>query len=233
MKNNNAGMILRYLMACVVALAFVFGTHTYALADSGNGTVMDMLKNQKSESKPAQSGKTDNSTSDRSGSAAPMSDTALFVDFLKIFFALAIVLALIYMLYRFAAKKSGRFRGISHLQNLGGVSVGANRSVQLIQMGDELMVIGVGDDVRLLKEIDDPEVVASLIDRNAAAEASQQKMFGLLNRAAGKAFGHKQKTGTARDDVGLAERLRGRLGQMVAKRSTAFGRLNREGDRHE
>ena len=40
------------------------------------------------------------------------------------------------------------------MQNLGGVGVSQGKSVQLLQVGNSLFLVGVGEDITLLKEID-------------------------------------------------------------------------------
>ena len=49
------------------------------------------------------------------------------------------------------------------VQNLGGLSLGAQKSVQLLQVGKTLYLVGVGEDVQLLREITDPEEVEALL----------------------------------------------------------------------
>ena len=39
------------------------------------------------------------------------------------------------------------------VENLGGNRLGANRSVQLIKVGERLFVVGVGENIQLLKKL--------------------------------------------------------------------------------
>lgn len=93
----------------------------------------------------------------------------------KMVFALAVVLALIYFLSNFLKKRNQLFERSHVLQNLGGVAVGQNKSVQLVRIGDRLFVLGVGENVQLLKEITDPELIESLLEQND--QASDQLTF--------------------------------------------------------
>ncbi len=77
----------------------------------------------------------------------------IFFLFLQMFAALAFVLFLIYVVMRFISQRSRSFKSTQALQNLGGVPLGSNRSVQLIKVGDRLFVVGVGESIQLLKEI--------------------------------------------------------------------------------
>jgi len=85
------------------------------------------------------------------------------LDIVKLIFATLFVVALIYALLRFMNKR-GRFlskRGL--VEHLGGTHVGTNRSVQLVKIGKRIFVVGVGDSVQLLKEIEDEQEVHELL----------------------------------------------------------------------
>ena len=43
------------------------------------------------------------------------------------------------------------------------LTVGANRSVQLIKVGDRLLVVGVGENIQLLKEIEEGQEYDQII----------------------------------------------------------------------
>lgn len=94
------------------------------------------------------------SESSRSGS--------VFLDIVKLFFALALVLGLIYFLLKLLNKRNKTASSIKTLENLGGVSVGQGKSVQIIRLGNAFFLIGVGDNVGLLKEITEGEIIEEL-----------------------------------------------------------------------
>lgn len=174
-------MLPRGLIALVIALALIFGANTHALAaDPANGTVADMFKNQNSGHKSQTDQSHSAQTNSNNASPSVLGGSNLFIDFVKIVFALLLVLALIYLLYRFAAKRTGKFRTRNALKNLGGVSVGTNRSVQLIRVGNEVMVIGVGDTVQLLKEISDPAEIEVLSEQEEAANHMEKSVIKAL-----------------------------------------------------
>ena len=100
--------------------------------------------------------------------------------FVKLVVALAIILGLIYLLYRLVSKRTRAFQNYGAIKNVGGVSVGNNRSVQLIRIGEEILVVGVGDSVRLLKEIDDPEIVQTLLNNEEPPDLLQKNVSKLL-----------------------------------------------------
>lgn len=76
---------------------------------------------------------------------------------------LLIVVGLLYFLLRFLNKKSNMISGKDLIQNLGGISLGANKNVQLLKIGDKIFLVGVGENVSLLKEITNKDDVESLV----------------------------------------------------------------------
>ena len=77
-------------------------------------------------------------------------------DFIKMIFATVFVIALLYFLLKYINKKSKSFKSTQLVENLGGTALGTNRSVQLIKVGNRILVVGVGENIQLLKEISDP-----------------------------------------------------------------------------
>ncbi|WP_400194416.1 flagellar biosynthetic protein FliO [Lysinibacillus telephonicus] len=84
-------------------------------------------------------------------------------DYIKMLFALIFVLALLLFVLKFINKKSMNYQQNSLVRNIGGISVGAQKSIQLLHIGDKLYIVGVGDNVQLIKEINDPDEVQQLV----------------------------------------------------------------------
>ncbi|ANB59880.1 flagellar biosynthetic protein FliO [Anoxybacteroides amylolyticum] len=84
-------------------------------------------------------------------------------DVVKLIFSTLFVLALIYALLRFMNKRSRWLTKRGLVEHLGGTHVGTNRSVQLVKVGKRIFVVGVGDSVQLLKEIEDEKEVNELL----------------------------------------------------------------------
>ncbi|WP_143848869.1 flagellar biosynthetic protein FliO [Alkalicoccobacillus porphyridii] len=87
-----------------------------------------------------------------------------FMTILKLIGALALIIALLYGLLRFLSKRTKSFQQSQLLENMGGVPLGPNRSVQLIKVGDRVLVVGVGDSIQLLTEIDAEDERKALLD---------------------------------------------------------------------
>ncbi|MEQ6387838.1 flagellar biosynthetic protein FliO [Bacillaceae bacterium S4-13-58] len=80
----------------------------------------------------------------------------------KMVFSLFFVLALIYFLLRFINKRNRMFSRVKTLENLGGLSLGTNRSIQIVRIANRYYVVGVGDNVDLLTEITDEDTIAEI-----------------------------------------------------------------------
>ncbi len=121
-----------------------------------------------------------------------------FFMLLQLVFALLFVIALIYLFLRFMSKRSLSYRSTLALQNLGGVSLGANRSVQLVKVGERLLVVGVGETIQLLKEIDDPDEIERLLKQQEERfEKFEQPFVAYVKRV----FKEREKETTSFQDV--------------------------------
>ena len=78
-------------------------------------------------------------------------------------FATVLLSALLYFVLKFVNKKGRLFKSTQLIENLGGTTLGANRSVQLIKIGNRLFIVGVGENIQLLKEIDDEQEYEQII----------------------------------------------------------------------
>ncbi|WP_051475423.1 flagellar biosynthetic protein FliO [Bacillus sp. J37] len=85
-------------------------------------------------------------------------------DFMKMIFALGFIIFLIYALLKFVTKKNRVFQQGQVIVNLGGTNLGQNKSVQMVKVGKRVLVVGVGDSITLLKEIEDEQESKSIIE---------------------------------------------------------------------
>lgn len=109
----------------------------------------------------------DNISSNQTGS--------MIINILKIVFALALVLILIYILLLFLKKKNKLSMHNQALETLGGISVGQQKSIQVVRIGEKVYAIGVGNDVTMLDEITDKKMIQQL--EESATEEPQAITF--------------------------------------------------------
>lgn len=190
-----------------------------------------MFKNKHSVSQTGNSGNSTAATQKQSASSVSGTPD-LFIAFLKLILALVLVLALIYFLYHFVAKRTRKFREGSTLKNIGGVSVGTNRSIQLIRLGNEVLVVGVGETVQLLKEINDPDVIATLTDQEEKPDLIEENVRKIVNWTANKTL-RKQSTEKGNKSRSLKPQLHGHLDRLKKERSESMEKIFKEVEKHE
>jgi len=87
-----------------------------------------------------------------------------FVMIVKVCFVLAIVIILFYMIIKILAKRNRMLGSGQSIRSIGGVPLGQNKSIQIVEIGHCLYLVGVGENIQLLEKIDDPDEVAFLTE---------------------------------------------------------------------
>ena len=86
-------------------------------------------------------------------------------DYIKIVLALVFVIGLLLVIIKFLNKRNLAYQQNAIIKNIGGLSVGQQKSVQLLKIGNKIYVVGVGEDIQLLKEIDSATEVDQLLNQ--------------------------------------------------------------------
>lgn len=76
---------------------------------------------------------------------------------------LAVIVALIILLIRFLGTKNKSWFSNPTIRILGGVGLGPNKTLQLIEVGNSVYLIGVGENINLVDKISDPDEVTSIL----------------------------------------------------------------------
>ena len=84
-------------------------------------------------------------------------------EYIKVLLSLAFVLGILIFVLRFLNKRNRNYQQNSIVRNLGGHSVGAQKSVQLLHIGNQIYIVGVGEDVQLLQVIADPQEIEQMV----------------------------------------------------------------------
>ena len=209
--------LIRTASTILFLLAALLSPMSFASAEQLNKSVKDCLKDQSCDD-----GQADKNTkiSDDEDSQVGVS----FLDFVRMILATAFVAALIYFLLKFINKKSMVYKSSQLVENLGGTSLGANRSVQIVKAGNKLLIVGVGENIQLLKEIDDPEEYSQVIQEyNTKMEQLVQPsdiVTKLLKRA-------KKDGGNQRSE--FSSLLKNQLNDMASGRKQMLEEIQRKG----
>ena len=152
-------------------------------------------------------------------------------DYIQTLLALLFVIGLLFGLLKFFNRKNRMYNRNRLMKNMGGISLGQNKSIQLVVIGDAHYLIGVGDDIRLLKEVTDPEELAKL--SSFYEEAETDSANGLLERLLAKIT----KTGKEKHEntevPNFGQLFTSRLDEMKEERKRQVSRLTekeRNGD---
>ena len=135
---------------------------------NGDGYVSDGLN--KSENGKGLENNDEGAGEDETESAS--SNIGVF-DYIKVLFALGLVIGLLIFILKMLNRKNLAYQHNSLMKNLGGISVGTQKSVQLLQIGNRLYIIGVGEDISLIREIEDTEEMEQIL---SFYENKQQEM---------------------------------------------------------
>lgn len=149
----------RKLVLIALCFAVIVGCYHPLTVTAKDKTVDEWLKSEQTETKNEQN-QTSNSLNETDDKSSHNISFPLF----RMFIALAFIIFLIYALAKFINKRTRAFHGTRSLESLGGISVGQNRSIQLIKVGKRLLVVGVSDSIHLLKEITDEKEIQQFIE---------------------------------------------------------------------
>jgi len=163
-----------------LALVLCLGgqTRSYAKMNCGEDTSVANTIENKCQSSNTSSKKSSTKTVESTTTMG--TSTSSVWTFLKLIGAMIVIIGLIYIFYRLVSKKTRAFQSYGAIKNIGGVAVGPNRSIQLIRIGEEILVVGVGESVQLLKEIQDPELIRALLAEESSPDLLQKNMNRLL-----------------------------------------------------
>ncbi|MDY0408173.1 flagellar biosynthetic protein FliO [Virgibacillus soli] len=153
------------------------------------------------------------------------SNQSLGFDLVKMVFALLFVLALIYGLLKFLNKRNKMYQQVKMLDNIGGISLGANKSIQIIRIDSKLFLIGVGDNVELLQEISDEAVKTALLEQKEEEVRQPSFISSLLSR---KKPSIEEKQANKFSNI-----FKDELDQMMHNRRQLMTQHKDEVDRHE
>lgn len=92
---------------------------------------------------------------------------------------LAALAGIAYWLIQMVRQGQGRIGQTSGMRVLGRLPLAMNQSVVLVAVGDEVLLLGVGQRVELLWRIEDPELKASVL-RGAPQEVAGVPLAGAL-----------------------------------------------------
>lgn len=140
----------------------------------------------------------------------PVNPTGMIV---QLVVSLAIVIGMVWLLVKFLSLKSKWMYRNRPLKVLGGVGLGPQKSLQLVEIGGVLYILGVGQDITLLKVIDDPEEKERIMRDFATSTAKTGSSW--LERL-------RSKSGASSQDTDFTSVLSSQLGAVRRQRERAL-----------
>lgn len=165
----------------------------------------------------------------------PLSNTStdksssIIMNVLKIIFALALILLLIYLLVMFLKKNNKTSLYSGALENLGGISVGQQKSIQIIRIGEKVYALGIGNDVHLLDEITDKEVIQQLEESTKKDSEPFSFIQQILSKKSHKPNEQQQNVPTNP----FSNTLKSELTKLKEKRGQLIDTHKKDDDIHE
>jgi flagellar protein FliO/FliZ len=127
--------------------------NSVSYAAQSSPTVDQLFDHQKSSKSDDNSKK----RSQQDNSSIAKSSNLTFFDYIKMIFSFIFVMGLLFLVLYWIKRNGTSFSKNELVKSIGGKSVGSNKSVQLLKIGNSIYVVGVGENVTLLKEIDEEE----------------------------------------------------------------------------
>ncbi|MET3697973.1 flagellar protein FliO/FliZ [Bacillus oleivorans] len=152
MKKRRQVIFLFFILFFLGVLPF----QTVSTVKADTTSVKEWLENPEQSESPSQ-------TSTEEG-APPAQVGISILDVIKMIFSTVLVITLLLFVLKWVQKKGRNFANHGVIENLGGTTLGNQKSIQLVKIGNRVYIVGVGETVTLLKEIEDEEEIRELFE---------------------------------------------------------------------
>lgn len=156
---------------------------------------------------------------------------SLFMMMVQLIFFLIVIIGIFLLIIKFLSKKKWRWMQGRAMKSLGGLMLGPNKSLQLVDIGGSIYVLGVGDNVTLLHKIDDPDEAARIVAAFAPPDASAMPGLQSIGQWWNRWTKQKKPTVEDEDDVAASfhEMFQMKMKSVAGRRKT-IEELLRESD---
>lgn len=159
----------------IVLLITSFNSH-HVVFGQGSDTVYDTYKTDRDQK---------NTEAVEGNPPSVAKNSSLFPSFLKFIFSFASIIILLLLFLKFLKSKSKQIYSQGPFYAMGGHSLGSNRSLQLLMIGKTLYVLGIGNEVQLLRTIEPGDeqdsILESLVDETERKQKSKLFSFKKKN----------------------------------------------------
>ena len=153
MKKQSQVIFIFFIFFFLGGLPF----QTVSLAQADTTSVTEWIENQDQADSPAET-----SAEEETPQASQVGIS--IGDVIKMIVSTALVIGLLLLILKWVQKKGSNFTSHGVIQNMGGMSLGNQKSIQLVKIGNRVYIVGVADSVTLLKEIDSEAEIKELLE---------------------------------------------------------------------
>ncbi|MBY9081896.1 flagellar biosynthetic protein FliO [Paenibacillus sp. HN-1] len=121
------------------------------------------------------------------------------LNLINVILVLIVILVIIVLLIRFLGRRNQSWMSNRSIRTLGAVGLGPSKSLQVIEIGESLYIIGVGENVTMLDKITDPEEAAVIM----AAFEEQSTSAGSLIKTVGDKLKGKFQGKVSSEEINL------------------------------
>ncbi len=94
----------------------------------------------------------------------------MFRSLVQVIVVLILIIGMIIVTIKLLAKGKGAMSGHS-MRLLGGMALGQNKTLQLVEIGNAIYILGVGENIQLIQKIEDADEIELLLHRMSATSA--------------------------------------------------------------
>jgi flagellar protein FliO/FliZ len=117
------------------------------------------------------------------GSGPPIVSTGdLYGNMITVIISLVFIIGIIVFLIKFLAQKNRRWTKDRSLRIIAGVALGQNKTLQIIEIGESIYIIGVGENITLIDKINDVNQVEALLQSFDNDSMNSSQPFTTLNQ---------------------------------------------------
>jgi flagellar protein FliO/FliZ len=136
----------------ILTIGLLFSLLPLSVVEAKEGTVYEQFEKES----PANQSETKAEPEPAKASVIPYA--------LKFIGSFLLILLLLFIVLKYLSKKTKNYSGGGPFHALGGHSLGNNRSLQMVMAGDTLYLLGVGEDVNLIRTIPQGEEQRKLLE---------------------------------------------------------------------
>lgn len=143
--------------------------------------------------------------------------------FFQLIISLALVLGLIYLFF-WLLKKKNNFTGSKLYNHLGGIPLGQNKSVQIIEIGNKIYVLGIGEDISTISILESEDEIEAI--KNSLKE-QRNINYDFNSWIKSKLSKHRELNTKSRFELELTEKIE----QLKNKRTQSMNEWFHENER--